>query len=132
MSPEGLLHNVYGPKTDVWAFGMLVYELLHGMSPFNFCQSENELKKAIKVPVNWDQLKATLPSSLKRLILKCLKVSVEERPKFSDLLTDEYIQKLYQHGAHSKADQKSNYSKNTSDSEKIYESVSLTLFNTNK
>jgi serine/threonine protein kinase len=30
MAPEGLLHNIYGPKTDVWAFGLLIYELLHG------------------------------------------------------------------------------------------------------
>ena len=25
MSPEGLLNNVYGPKTDVWAFGIFIY-----------------------------------------------------------------------------------------------------------
>lgn len=25
MSPEGLLSNIYGPKTDVWAFGILVF-----------------------------------------------------------------------------------------------------------
>ncbi len=25
MSPEGLLNNIYGPKTDVWAFGILIY-----------------------------------------------------------------------------------------------------------
>ena len=30
MSPEGLIHNVYGPKTDIWSFGVLIYELLHG------------------------------------------------------------------------------------------------------
>lgn len=30
MSPEGLIHNIYGPKTDIWAFGVLLYELLHG------------------------------------------------------------------------------------------------------
>lgn len=37
MSPEGLLDNIYGPKTDVWAFGILVYEILHGFSPFHLC-----------------------------------------------------------------------------------------------
>lgn len=25
MSPEGLLNNSYGPKTDVWALGIMIY-----------------------------------------------------------------------------------------------------------
>lgn len=25
MAPEGLVYNVYGPKTDVWSFGILIY-----------------------------------------------------------------------------------------------------------
>jgi SNF-related kinase len=41
MSPEGLIDNVYGPKTDIWAFGMLIFELLHGETPFSHCKSEN-------------------------------------------------------------------------------------------
>lgn len=69
--------------------------------------------------MNWDQLKASLPSSLKRMILKCLKVNSFERPTFSDLLTDDYIQKLYQCSPQVKVHEKSNYSKGTADSEKI-------------
>lgn len=30
MSPEGLLLHEYGPKTDVWALGVTIYEMLHG------------------------------------------------------------------------------------------------------
>lgn len=40
MSPEGIKHNVYGPKTDVWAFGIFVYELLHGKTPYSHCTKE--------------------------------------------------------------------------------------------
>ena len=40
MSPEGLIDNIYGPKTDVWAFGILLYELLHGHTPFVHCITE--------------------------------------------------------------------------------------------
>jgi serine/threonine protein kinase len=25
MSPEGFINNIYGPKTDVWAFGVMIY-----------------------------------------------------------------------------------------------------------
>jgi len=39
MSPEGFIENVYGPKTDIWAFGVLIFELLHGETPFNFCKT---------------------------------------------------------------------------------------------
>ena len=37
MSPESLIEGIYGPKTDIWAFGILIYELLHGEAPFSFC-----------------------------------------------------------------------------------------------
>ena len=29
MSPEGLVQQVYGEKTDVWALGVVLYEMAH-------------------------------------------------------------------------------------------------------
>jgi serine/threonine protein kinase len=40
MSPEGIKYNVYGPTTDVWAFGIFMYELLHGKTPYSHCKKE--------------------------------------------------------------------------------------------
>ena len=88
MAPEALVHNIYGPKTDVWGFGMLLYEMLHGESPYANCESEAELKDKVQVPISWDQLKGSLPSPLKRLILKCLQVDFLHRPNFSELKND--------------------------------------------
>ena len=47
MSPEGIIQNVYGPKTDVWAFGIFLYELFHGYNLFRFCRNEDQLKEAV-------------------------------------------------------------------------------------
>lgn len=33
MTPETIINNEYGPKTDVWAFGALIYELICGRAP---------------------------------------------------------------------------------------------------
>lgn len=51
MSPEGLIDNVYGPKTDVWAFGVFIYEILHGDTPLAFCQTEADLRAHIMTPL---------------------------------------------------------------------------------
>jgi serine/threonine protein kinase len=34
MAPEAFIDNIYGSKTDVWSFGIIMYELLHGKTPF--------------------------------------------------------------------------------------------------
>jgi serine/threonine protein kinase len=39
MSPEGMIDHMYGMKTDVWAFGVIIFELLHGKTPFSYCSS---------------------------------------------------------------------------------------------
>lgn len=72
MAPEGILHNVYGPKTEVWALGILVYELFHGSSPYIYCKTEEDLKRSVTIPLNWNQLRADLSQDIKEFILTCL------------------------------------------------------------
>lgn len=39
MSPEALKRNEYSYKSDIWAIGIIVYEMLTGDTPW---QAENE------------------------------------------------------------------------------------------
>lgn len=79
MSPEGFVNNIYGPKTDVWAFGVLIFELLHGTTPYSNCRSEAELRQSLSVPISKNQIKLDISPELKDVILKCLEVDEAKR-----------------------------------------------------
>lgn len=51
MAPEAFLESMYGEKTDVWSFGIIMYELLHGKTPFNEAMDGEALKLRIVIPI---------------------------------------------------------------------------------
>ena len=53
MSPEGIIDNIYGPKTDIWALGIFLFEMFHMDSPFGFCKTQQELKDVISKPLKF-------------------------------------------------------------------------------
>lgn len=65
MSPEGYIDNIYGPKTDVWAFGIIVYELLHGRAPGSNCLNDHQLKNKMIRGITEEDMNPNLSSSLK-------------------------------------------------------------------
>jgi len=65
MSPEGFIDNVYGPKTDVWAFGVVIYELLHGVTPFHQSFTETELKTSLMVPLSAERIRSDISLELR-------------------------------------------------------------------
>jgi mitogen-activated protein kinase kinase len=74
MSPEALKRNIYSVKNDIWSIGIMVYELLHGETPWE-CKTEKELmEKMIRVPVKMrDNLNLSEP--MKQFVKKCLEVN---------------------------------------------------------
>jgi serine/threonine protein kinase len=88
MSPEGMIEHLYGMKTDVWAFGIIIFELLHGKTPFSYCSSEYELKRAVVTSISYHTLRADLSAEIKQLVLKCLVVDHVHRPDAIALKSD--------------------------------------------
>ncbi len=92
MSPEGIHSNLYGAKTDIWAFGIMIYELYHGKTPFSHCASEESLKSNVIRPLQWSQINPSIPNDAKELILACMTVQEDKRPHIQDLNNLTYIQ----------------------------------------
>lgn len=94
MSPEGMIDHMYGMKTDIWAFGVIFYEFLHGKTPFSHCTSEYELKRAVVTPISLHSLRPDLSPEARQFLLKCLTVDYKLRPDAINLKRDAFIQHL--------------------------------------
>lgn len=94
MSPEGLIYNYYGEKTDIWAFGVIIYELLHGETPFCHCQTEMELKSTVVKPLPESRFRKGIHPLLRQLINSLLEVNENKRPSVFELANDPYLKGL--------------------------------------
>lgn len=84
MSPEALKRNIYSIKNDIWSIGIMIYELLHGQTPWE-CKTQSELiDKMTRIPVKFKQHVA-LSKDIKQFIRKCLEVDQSKRMNLTDL-----------------------------------------------
>lgn len=54
MAPEILMRKPYNYKVDIWALGVLYYELIEGNSPFQG-SSYDEIAESIQKSINFSQ-----------------------------------------------------------------------------
>ena len=85
ISPEIILGQKYGWKTDIWSFGCTVLEMLNGKPP----HSEME-KPAAMFKIGYEDLNPSFPphtsDHCKDFIKHCLRREPECRPSVKDLL----------------------------------------------
>lgn len=93
-SPEMILNKGYGPSVDIWAVGVLIYELKCGYPPFStndYTLENNVLNLRIKFPKDIDE-------DVKDLITKILKLQPEERLTLKEIVSHKYITKFQPNG----------------------------------
>jgi tetratricopeptide (TPR) repeat protein len=90
MSPEQVHGQRLDARTDVFSFGVLLYEMLTGQLPFA-AQSQAGIISAIltREPAPLDQYIAPCPNELQRIVSKCLEKDRERRYQtILDVATD--------------------------------------------
>ncbi|RME00082.1 MAG: serine/threonine protein kinase, partial [Calditrichaeota bacterium] len=82
MSPEMILGQPVGPRSDLFSVGAIVYEMLTGARPFQMDSAENELKAIIhRKPVAIGQILTEISPLLTDLLESFLAKAPDSRPE---------------------------------------------------
>jgi len=79
MSPEQARGHAVDSRTDVWAFGVILWEMLAGRRLFAGETVSDTVAMVLRGDPDWDALPADLPPSLRRLLQRCLQRDRRQR-----------------------------------------------------
>ncbi len=79
MSPEQAKGKPVDKRTDIWAFGSVLYEMLTGRRTFEGEDVADTLASVLKSDPEWKALSAETPSAVQRLLQRCLIRDVQRR-----------------------------------------------------
>ena len=79
MSPEQARGKIVDARTDIWAFGCVLFEMLTGRRPFDGETITDILGAIVHKDPDWSLLPATLPETLRRTIERCLTKDQKQR-----------------------------------------------------
>jgi len=83
MSPEQARGQVVDKRTDIWAFGCVLYEMLAGRAAFQGDTLSDLIAAVLHREPDWALLPATTPASIHRLLRRCL--AKETRRRLHDI-----------------------------------------------
>jgi len=81
MSPEQASGEAGDQRTDVWAFGCVLYEMLAGRRAFEGTTRSEILAAVLSSTPDWSGLPASVPSTVRVLLRRCLARDLRERPR---------------------------------------------------
>jgi serine/threonine protein kinase/Tol biopolymer transport system component len=79
MAPEQARGRAVDRRADVWAFGVVLFEMLAGQRPFGGETISEAMAAIIKDDPAWDALPQSIPSELRRLIRRALEKDPRRR-----------------------------------------------------
>jgi serine/threonine-protein kinase len=79
MAPEQAKGRTADKRSDVWAFGCVLYEMLSGKRAFEGDDIADTLANVLKVEPDWSQLPPVLPPAISVLLRRCLAKDPRQR-----------------------------------------------------
>ncbi len=79
MSPEQARGQRVDKRTDIWAFGSVLYEMLTGRVAFAGDTVSDSIAKILEREPEWSALPAGTPASIRRLLVRCLAKDPKKR-----------------------------------------------------
>jgi Tol biopolymer transport system component len=79
MSPEQARGLPVDTRTDIWAFGCVLYEMLSGRVAFAGDTISDSIAKILEREPDWSALPAATPASIRRVLGRCLAKNPKQR-----------------------------------------------------
>jgi serine/threonine-protein kinase len=79
MSPEQAKGRAADKRSDIWAFGCVVYEMLTGKRPFEGEDISDTLAAVLRGDPDWNALPANTPLHIRTLLRRCLQKDPRKR-----------------------------------------------------
>jgi serine/threonine protein kinase/Tol biopolymer transport system component len=72
MSPEQARGLTLDKRTDIWALGCVLYEMLSGQPAFAGATASDTIARILEREPNWTAIPPATPASIRRLLARCL------------------------------------------------------------
>jgi serine/threonine-protein kinase len=79
LSPEQARGEEAGRRSDIWAFGVVLYEMLSRERAFHGENPSDTIAAVLRQDINWSALDASTPDALRQLMSRCLDRDVRRR-----------------------------------------------------
>jgi len=94
MSPELVKNQGYGKEIDVWSLGILLYEMIHGYSPFRPNKPHFNEKDVMENIINHNiNFSKKVSDECKALIYGLLDPNINKRYKVEDIFNSEFVKR---------------------------------------